>query len=222
MGSGQVAAVVDAALVSVLVPEAADAAVVALPVVLDAAGSATSVAPHTDAAIAAHTVAALSLSADAPRSLDAAVAHLDAAILHDAAVAAVNLDAAAAPADAAIAHPDAAPGEDERVKTEMAKARNAMLHEDFAGALSAAEAALRANPNNYAAHLLATRAACRAGRPAVARSHASTLNPRDRRTAMRACLAPVTTPTRTPRRSERPQLWRGCDRRGVGASLDET
>jgi hypothetical protein len=64
-----------------------------------------------------------------------------------------------------------------------------MGHEDFNGALAAAEAALRAEPDNPTAHALATRAACRAGRPDVARRHASALGERERRAAMRACQA---------------------------------
>jgi len=141
---------------------------------VDATGAVVAVA---DAAAAhADAGAGLVVVTDASRGVaDAGHAAMDAAVVAIA-------DASRPVVDAAV--PET---KDEIAKADAAKAREAMARQDYQAALTAAEAALHAEPNNYGLHELATRAACRAGKPEVAHAHAATLLPRDRRNALRGC-----------------------------------
>jgi hypothetical protein len=172
--------------VSVLPPDAAEVSVPAADanasvVHVDAASAA-----RGDALVAIADAAATHIDAGAPARADAGasvVATVDAGHTVDAAVVVV------ADANRMVdAGEPAGETKNEVAKADAAKARDAMARQDWPGALAAAEAGLRAEPNNYNLHELAARAACRAGKPEVARNHAAGLIPRDRRNVLRACL----------------------------------
>jgi hypothetical protein len=170
--------------VSVLPPDAAPVSV--LPADANASVVHVDAATRADPPMAAVDAGTVHADAAAPARADAAasvVATVDAGHVIDAAVIAVA--DASRPVDAGL---PAGETKAELAKQNAAKARDAMARQDWSGALAAAEAALHVEPDNYNLQELAARAACRAGKPEVARSHAAGLIPRDRRNVLRQCV----------------------------------